>query len=131
MVFGNKWNTACTQCFPDQESSEGGKVKSTITSPSPSVVPQRRPPESVEVIDVDSFEDDLPRPAQRRRVEPLREVIELLWDSDDESTVESSPTGSYRDVGLRGSGRQPKRPFEEGAKNNLNQPRPSAKRSKL
>ncbi|KAJ7113417.1 hypothetical protein C8R44DRAFT_984704 [Mycena epipterygia] len=87
MIFGKEVAKACKECFPDQESSEAGSAKSTTTvSPSPSVVPQRGPPESVEVIDVDSFETDLPRPAQRRRVEPLLDILELLSDSDDDST---------------------------------------------
>ncbi|KAJ7113487.1 hypothetical protein C8R44DRAFT_855934 [Mycena epipterygia] len=63
-------------------------------------------------------------------VEPSREVIELLPDSDDERTVESGLTGASRDVGLQGSDRGLKRPFEEGSKKNLNQPKPSAKKSK-
>ncbi|KAJ7113534.1 hypothetical protein C8R44DRAFT_984739 [Mycena epipterygia] len=128
MIFGDESDEACKECFPDQESSEAGNAKSPTTSPSPSVVPQRRPPSSGEVINVDSFEDDLPRPAQRRHVEPSREVIELLSDSDDEPTVETGPTGGSRDVGLQGSNRQSKHTFEEGSNKNLNQPRLSAKK---
>ncbi|KAJ6492423.1 hypothetical protein C8R47DRAFT_1319291 [Mycena vitilis] len=58
-------------------------------SASPSAVPQRRRRNSVEVIDVDSFEEP---PAQRRRVEQQRDVIELI-DSEDEADVEMLSAG--------------------------------------
>ncbi|KAJ7616825.1 hypothetical protein DFH06DRAFT_1483685 [Mycena polygramma] len=58
-------------------------------SASPSAVPQRRRRNSVEIIDVDSFEEP---PAQRRRVEQRRDVIELI-DSDEEADVEMLPDG--------------------------------------
>ncbi|KAJ7190778.1 hypothetical protein GGX14DRAFT_482610 [Mycena pura] len=62
---------------------------------SPSIVPQRRTREPVEVIDVDSFEDPHSRPSQRRRVEQSQpqDVIEVL-DSDEESTGDMVAGGS-------------------------------------
>ncbi|KAJ6524291.1 hypothetical protein DFH09DRAFT_1418871 [Mycena vulgaris] len=74
---------------------------SAFPMPDPSsVVPQRRQRDSVEVIDVDSFEDTAPHPAQRRRVEPPLDVIELL-DSDDEQTAGPGPSGSFGTHGSR------------------------------
>jgi hypothetical protein len=68
---------------------------SAFSDPMPSaVVPQRRRRDSVEIIDVDSFEETNTRPQQRRRVEeePERNIIELL-DSDDEPSGDSNVTG--------------------------------------
>ncbi|KAJ7835577.1 hypothetical protein B0H14DRAFT_2590210 [Mycena olivaceomarginata] len=68
---------------------------SAFSDPMPSaVVPQRRRRDSVEIIDVDSFEETNTRPQQRRRVEeePERNVIELL-DSDDEPSGDSNVAG--------------------------------------
>ncbi|KAJ7692078.1 hypothetical protein B0H17DRAFT_1330855 [Mycena rosella] len=67
---------------------------SAFTMPDPpSVIPQRRQRDSVEVIDVDSFEDAAPRPSQKRRVELPLDVIELL-DSDDEQSAAPAASGS-------------------------------------
>ncbi|KAF9016973.1 hypothetical protein BDZ89DRAFT_1075148 [Hymenopellis radicata] len=61
-------------------------------SPAP-IVPQRRRRDSIEVIDVDEWPDELPppRPTQRRRMSPQIEVIDLM-DSD----VEEMPASSGR-----------------------------------
>ncbi|KAF7335526.1 hypothetical protein MVEN_02206400 [Mycena venus] len=62
---------------------------------SSTVVPHRRRRDSVEIIDVDSFEElpnPNPRPAQRRRVEQDPVVIELL-DSDDEPEPAAGSSG--------------------------------------
>ncbi|KAJ6615825.1 hypothetical protein B0H10DRAFT_39693 [Mycena sp. CBHHK59/15] len=65
-------------------------------SSSPNVLPQRRSRDSVEVIDVDSFEDFNTRPAQRRRVEQQPpDIIELL-DSDEEVGGGSGTEGGSR-----------------------------------
>lgn len=65
---------------------------STATAPTPLVViPQRRRRESVEVIDVDLWEDD--RPTQRRRISPDVEVIDLV-DSDVEEIQQPIASGS-------------------------------------
>ncbi|KAJ7503354.1 hypothetical protein B0H11DRAFT_2222637 [Mycena galericulata] len=66
-------------------------------STSPTIVPQRRARESVEIIDVDSFEETSTRPSQRRRVE--HDVIELL-DSDEEPIGGAGAAGSSR-AGVR------------------------------
>ncbi|KAF7375469.1 hypothetical protein MSAN_00434900 [Mycena sanguinolenta] len=75
-------------------------------SASPSIVPQRRRRESIEIIDVDSFEEPNTRPAQRRRVEQEQpDVIELL-DSDDEpsgDTNAAESSGASRGGSRRGS----------------------------
>ncbi|KAJ7125540.1 hypothetical protein C8R43DRAFT_1135384 [Mycena crocata] len=69
-------------------------------SASTTVVPQRRSRNSVEIIDVDSFEEVEERPAQRRRVEPepQHDVIEV-FDSDDEFSGDASGEGSSRSGG--------------------------------
>ncbi|KAJ6477644.1 hypothetical protein C8R45DRAFT_1007552 [Mycena sanguinolenta] len=63
-------------------------------SASPSVVPHRRRRDSIEIIDVDSFEEPNTRPVQRRRVEQEQpDIIELL-DSDDEPSGDTNAAGS-------------------------------------
>ncbi|KAJ7235643.1 hypothetical protein B0H12DRAFT_1141411 [Mycena haematopus] len=75
-------------------------------SASPSVVPQRRRRDSVEIIDVDSFEEPDTRPVQRRRVEQEQpDIIELL-DSDDEPSGDTNAaggSGATREGPRRGS----------------------------
>jgi hypothetical protein len=68
-------------------------------SASPTVVPQRRRRDSVEVIDVDSFEETNTRPSQRRRVEQDTDIIELL-DSDEEPGVDTHAAGSSGGSGM-------------------------------
>ncbi|KAJ6577931.1 hypothetical protein B0H19DRAFT_1121887 [Mycena capillaripes] len=69
-------------------------------SASPTAVPQRRRRESVEIIDVDSFEETDTRPPQRRRVEQDSDIIELL-DSDDELELDVRPAGGSGSSGHR------------------------------
>ncbi|KAJ7470965.1 hypothetical protein FB451DRAFT_1472761 [Mycena latifolia] len=67
----------------------------------PNVVPQRRARDSVEIIDVDSFEDTAPPPSQRRRVEQPLDVIELLDSDDEQSTTPPVASGGSTGDGRR------------------------------
>ncbi|KAK7032708.1 hypothetical protein R3P38DRAFT_2618518 [Favolaschia claudopus] len=76
-----------------------------------SIIPRRRSRDSVEVIDVDSLEDSAvvdTRPTQRRRVEPERDIIELLDDSDEEDVSIITST-----MGASGSGGESECHFPE------------------